>query len=75
MMNYPKFFTFTQPSTVTQGSLLVCFLCGLSDRQEPCVIGMKKKTQMLAFEDDLSKTLTEQDFIQSHITHIKNAEV
>jgi hypothetical protein len=77
------------------------------------VIGIKKKTQVLATEDDLlldltfhgvlasllsefaekivkpyyrgnmnaaiqdllHKTLREQDFIQSHITHIKNAEV
>ena len=76
------------------------------------MIGMKKKTQVLATEDDLlldltfhgvpasllsefaekivkpyyrgnmnatiqdllHKTLTEQDFNQSHITHIKNAE-
>ena len=28
-----------------------------------------------AIQDLLHKTLTEQDFIQSHITHIKNAEV
>ena len=77
------------------------------------MIGMKKKTQMLALEDDLlvdltfhsvpasllsefaekivkpyykgnmnaaiqdliHKTLAEQDFIQSHITHIRSAEV
>ena len=77
------------------------------------MIGMKKKTQILATEDDLlldltfhrvpaslltefaekivrpyyngnmnaaiqdllHKTIAEQDFIQSHITHIKNAEV
>jgi hypothetical protein len=77
------------------------------------VIVVKKKTQMLALEDDLlvdltfhsvpasllskfaekivrpyckgnmnaaiqdllHKIFTEQDFIQSHITHIKNAEV
>ena len=77
------------------------------------MIGMKKKTQVLATEDDLlldltfhgvpasllsefaekivkpyyngnmntaiqdllHKTLTEQNFIQSHITHIKSGEV
>jgi hypothetical protein len=92
---------------------LVCFLNDLGDRQELHVIGMKKKTQVLAVEDDLlldltfhgvpasllaefaekivkpyyrgnmnaaiqdllHKTIAEQDFIQSHITHIKNAEV
>ena len=92
---------------------MACFLYGLGDRQEPCVFGMKKKTQVLVLEDDLlvdltfhsvpasllsefaekvvrpyyngnmnaaiqdllHKTLREQDFIQSHITHIKNAEV
>jgi hypothetical protein len=92
--------------------LLVCFLNDLGDRQESQVIGMKKKTQVLATEDDLlldltfhgvpasllsefaekivkpyyrgnmnaaiqdllHKTLQEQDFNQSHITHIKNAE-
>jgi hypothetical protein len=92
--------------------LLVCFLNDLGDRQESQVIGMKKKTQVLATEDDLRldltfhgvsvsllsefaekivrpyysgnmnaaiqdlihKTLAEQDFIQSHITHIKNTE-
>jgi hypothetical protein len=80
---------------------------------ESHVIGMKKKTQVLATEDDLlldltfynvpasllyefaekivrpyykgnmnaaiqdllHKTLAEQDFIQSHITHIKSAGV
>ena len=80
---------------------------------EPHVIGMKKKTQVLALEEDLlvdltfhsvpasllsefaekivrpyyngnmnaaiqdllHKTLTEQDFIQSHITHIRSDEV
>jgi hypothetical protein len=88
-------------------------LSSLNHRQELCVIGMKKKTQLIALEDDLlvdltfhsvsasllsefaekivrpyyngninaaiqdllHKTLREQDFIQSHITHIKNAEV
>jgi hypothetical protein len=93
--------------------LSACFLNGLSDKGEPHVIGMKKKTQILALEDDLlvdltfhsvsasllsefaekivrpyyngnmnaaiqdllHKTLREQDFIQSHITHIKSVEV
>ena len=93
--------------------MLVCFLCGLSDRQKLYVIGMKKKTQVLATEVDLlldltfhsipasllskfaekivrplycgnlnaaiqdllHKTLAEQDFVQSHITHIKSGEV
>ena len=91
--------------------MLACFLNGLGDRQEPCVIGMKKNTQMLELEDDLlvdltfnsvpasllseftekivrsyyngnmnaaiqdllHKTLREQDFIQSQITHVKNS--
>ena len=103
-------FSFTYPSTEQKGSLLVCFLYGLGDRQEPCVIGMKKKTQVLELEDDLlvdltfhsipashlcefvekivrpyyngnmntaiqdllHKTIAEQDFIQSHITQVKN---
>jgi hypothetical protein len=105
-------FSFTYPSTEQMGSLSACFLYGLGDRQELCVIGMKKETQMLALEDDLlvdltfhsvpsllsefaekivrpyyngnmnaaiqdllHKTLREHDFIQSHITHIKKAEV
>jgi hypothetical protein len=92
---------------------LGCFLCGFGDRQEPHVIGMKKKTQVLATEDDLlldltfhgvpasllsefaekivkpyyrgnmnaaiqdllHKAIAEQDFIQSHITHIRSGEV
>jgi hypothetical protein len=93
--------------------LLTCFLSGLGDRQESRVIGMKKKTQVLALENDLlvdltfhsvpasllsefaekivrpyykgnmnvaiqdllHKTLAEQDFIQSHITHVRSGEV
>ena len=93
--------------------MLVCFLNCFGDMLELHVIGMKKKTQVLALEDDLlvdltfhsvsasllsefaekivrpyyngnmnaaiqdllHKTLAEQDFIQSHITHIKSAEV
>jgi hypothetical protein len=89
--------------------LLGCFLNDLGDRQEPCVIGMKKKTQVLATEDGLlldltfhrvpasllsefaekivkpyyrgnmnaaiqdllHKTIAEQEFIQSHITHVR----
>jgi hypothetical protein len=92
--------------------LFTFFLSNFVDRQEPQVIGMKKKTQVLALEDDLlvdltfhsvpasllsefaekivqpyyhgnmnaaiqdllHKTLTEQDFIQSHITHIRSGE-
>jgi hypothetical protein len=38
--------------------LLACFLCGLSDRQKFYVIGMKKKTQVLALENDLLVDLT-----------------
>jgi hypothetical protein len=91
--------------------LLACFLCGLSDRQEPQVIGMKKKTQVLELDNDLlvdltfhnvsasllsefaekivkpyyqgnmnaaiqdllHKTLEEQAFVLSHITHIRCA--
>jgi hypothetical protein len=106
-------FTLTHPSTERQGSLFACFLNDLGDRQEPRVIGMKKKTQVLATEDDLlldltfhgvpasllsefaekivkpyysgnmnaaiqdllRKTLSEQDLVLSHITHIKSAEV
>jgi hypothetical protein len=106
-------FSFTHPSTEGKISLFTCFLCIFGDKQEPRVIGMTKKTQVLALEDDLlvdltfhsvpasllsefaekivrpyyngnmnaaiqdllHKTLREQDFIQSHITHIKNAEV
>jgi hypothetical protein len=93
--------------------LLACFLNGFGDMLELHVIGMKKKTQVLALEDDLlvdltfhsvpasllsefaekivrpyyngnmnsaiqdllHKTLREQDFIQSHITHIRSSEV
>jgi hypothetical protein len=93
--------------------LLACFLNDLGDRQEPQGIDVKKKTQVLALENDilvdltfhsvpvsllsefaekivkpyykgnmnaaiqdlLHKTLAEQDFIQSHITHIRSAEV
>jgi len=91
--------------------LFICFLNSLDDTLEPHVIGMKKKTQELALENDLlvdltfhsvpasllaefaeknvkpyysgnlnaaiqdllHKTLAEQDFIQSHITHIRSA--
>ena len=93
--------------------MLTCFLSGLGDRQESRVIGMKKKTQVLALENDLlvdltfhsvpasllsefaekivrpyykgnmnaaiqdliHKTIAEQEFIQSHITHVRSDEV
>jgi hypothetical protein len=38
--------------------LLGCFLNGFGDRFKPHVIGMKKKTQVLALEDDLLVDLT-----------------
>ena len=38
--------------------MLACFLCGLNDRQELHVIGMKKKTQVLELENDLLVDLT-----------------
>ena len=104
-------FTFTYLSTVRRCSLFAFLLSSLNHRQEPQVIGMKKKTQELATEDDLlldltfhsvpasllseftekivkpyfngnlnaaiqdliQKALTEQEFVLSHITHVRNS--
>ena len=93
--------------------MLSCFLNGFGYSLKRHVIVMKKKTQMLALEDDflvdltfhsvpasllsefeeeivrpyykgnmnaaiqdlLHKVLREQDFIQSHITHIRSGDV
>jgi hypothetical protein len=105
----PWIFSFTYHSTVQPSWLFALLLSSLNHRQEFCVIVMKKKTQLLALEEDLlvdltfhsipasllsefaekivrpyyngsinaaiqdllKKTIREQDFIQSHITHIK----
>jgi hypothetical protein len=107
------YFIFSYLSTEWTGILLSCFLNGFGDSLKRHVIVMKKKTQMLALEDDflvdltfhsvpasllsefeeeivrpyykgninaaiqdlLHKVLREQDFIQSHITHIRSGDV
>ena len=47
----------------------------LTEFAEKIVIPYYNGNMNAAIQDLLHKTLREQDFIQSHITHIKNAEV